>query len=222
MTISTYSELQTAANAYAERSDAAALVKEWIALGEKKLNRKLGAIEVDTTLTGTLDSRRIDLSAYSIVSPVALFLAESGQDEVEIRLMQDAFPYLSASGRPTKAGFEGTVAIRLNYLDFDRPLNAAYPFRFRNRQRFALSDSVTTNWLLTNHEDVYLAATMMWGAAYREDGPKAAEWSALLREEIPDIRNIIAESKRGMLEVDPALVGIGQSRSTPWDNGFYE
>lgn len=220
MTISTYAELQTAANTYAERSDAATLVKEWIALGEAKLNRKLGVVETDATLNGTLDSRRIDLSALSIVVPVALFLAEADRDEVEVHLQADGtFPYLDTSGRPTKAGLD----VSNTYLDFDRPLDSAYPFRFRYRQRFALTDAATTNWLLTNHSDVYLAATMMWGAAYREDGGKAAEWSGLLREAIPEIRNVIAESKRGMLMADEGLADIGSSRIRhSWDNGYFD
>ena len=219
MSISTYSELQTAANEYAERDDAASLVKEWIALGEAKLNRKLGAVETDASLTGTLDSRRIDLSSLSIVVPIALWLAESGSDEVKIDLMADGtFAYLNQSDKPTKAGFD----VSMTYIDFDVPLDSAYPFRFRYRQRFALSDSATTNWLLTNHSDVYLAATMMWGAAYRESGDKAAGWNALLSDAIPEIRNVIAESRRGMLQVDEALVRIGQGQRPTWDNGFFE
>jgi hypothetical protein len=215
MAISTYSELQTAANNYAEAANAAARLQEFIALGEAKLNRRLGPVETDTTLTGVANSRRIDISSLSIVQPLALFLAETGNDEVRVHFKTDGtFPYLSASGRPAYAAFD----VSTTYIDFDRPLSSAYPFRFRYRQRFALSDAVPTNWLLTNHPDVYLAATMMWGAGYREDLSMGQVWKTLLDEAIPEIQHTIAQSKRGTLTVDPALAGIGGGRS---DNSEY-
>jgi hypothetical protein len=209
MAISTYSELQTAANNYSDRSDSADRVKEWIALFEARANRELGAVETDTTLTGTLNSRRIDLSAVAIEQPIALFLAESGSDEVPIPFKTDGtFPYLSASGVPTKAGFD----VSLGFIDFDCPLNSAYPFRLRFRQRFALSDSATTNWLLTKHPDLYLAGTMMWGAGYREDLPMGQVWKQTLDEAIPQVRHVISQGKRATASIDPALSAMSSGR----------
>lgn len=208
MALGTYSELQTAALDWMERAGQTGQVVDWITLAEAKLNRELGAVETDTTLTGVLNSRRIDISALSIERPIALFLAQSGYDELEIKLKADGtFPYLDNSDKPGFAAVDGTN------LDFDRPLDAAYPFRFRYRQRFKLSDASPTNWLLTNHPDVYLAATLMWGAGYNENWQNGAVWRSALDEGIPSVRHTIAQSKRGVLTVDRGLLRNDSRRS---------
>jgi hypothetical protein len=205
MALGTYSELQTAALDWMERSGQTTQVVDWIALAEARLNRDLGAVETDTTLTGVLSSRRIDISALSIVQPIALFLAEANEDEIKVQIKSDgSFPYLDETGKPGFAAIDGTN------IDFNRPLDAAYPFRFRYRQRFALSDASPTNWLLTNHPDIYLAATLMWGAGYNEDWSNGSVWKQTLEEGVPSVRNTIAQSKRGVLTVDKALQGYSR------------
>lgn len=215
MSLSTYSELKTAVLDWMVRTSQTGKVADWITLAEARLNRELGPVETDTTLTGTVNSRRIDISALSIVQPIALFLAETGSDEVRINPATDGtFEYLTTSGRPSKWAKDG------DYIDFDRPLDSAYPFRFRYRQRFALSDSATTNWLLTNHPDVYLAAAIVWGNGYNKNLSEAATWKQLLDETIPSIRHTIAQSKRAVLTVDPGLTSRGGAMSlSEWTNG---
>lgn len=214
MALSNYTELQAAVLDWMVRAGQTAKVVDWITLAEARLNRELGAVETDETLTGVADSRRIDISALSIVQPIALFLAETGSDEVLIQPATDGtFAYLTTSGRPTRWAIDGTN------IDFDRPLDSAYPFRFRYRQRFALATS-STNWLLTNHPDVYLAASIVWGSAYNKNLAEASAWKQLLDEAIPSIKSSIAQSKRATLRVDPGLVSRGGALSySEWANG---
>jgi hypothetical protein len=217
MSISTYADLKTKVASWGRRAGNSTFVAEVpdiITLAEARLNRELPAVETDTTLTGVVSSRRIDISAVSMVEPIALFLAETGLDEREVKFKADGtFPYLVTEGRPKFVAVDGT------YLDFDCPLDAAYPFRLRSRNRFSLSDANPTNWLLTNHPDVYLAASLMWGAGYREDWPNGAAFKAILDEGIPSVRNIIAQSKRGTLTVDAGLLTGGGGRSlAEWMN----
>lgn len=201
MAIANYTDLKTAVANWMARSDVSGEAGDFIMLAEARLNRELPTVETDVTLTGTIDSRRIDISAQNCVEPIALFLAETGADEVEIQRQADGtFPYLSTSGRPTIWSVDGTN------IDFDRPLDAAYPFRFRLRQKFSLSDSAPTNWLLTNHPDLYLASALIWGGVFIKDFGYAAPFSAALEDGIPSVRNIIGQSKRGMLRVDNALL----------------
>ena len=218
MSISTYADLKTKVASWGRRAGNSTFVAEVpdiITLAEARLNRELPAVETDTTLTGTINDRRIDISAVSMVEPIALFLAETGLDERQVFFKADGtFPYLYTSGRPRFVAVDGT------YLDFDCPLDSAYPFRLRSRNRFSLSDANPTNWLLTNHPDVYLAASLMWGAGYREDWPNGSAFKAILDEGIPSVRNIIAQSKRGVLTVDPGLTaGRGGMSLAEWTNG---
>lgn len=202
MAISTYAELQTAIADWLARSDLSGDAVDFITLAEAHLNREIPAVETDVTLTGTLDSRRIDISANSVVSALALFLVDSSSgDEIEITRKADGtFPYLDTSGEPQFWAIDGTN------IDFDRPLDAAYTFRFRIRQKYTLSASATTNWLLTNHPDVYLAASLLWGGVFKRGSFEMETYSALLKGAIPSIRTIIAEQNRALLTVDTALL----------------
>jgi hypothetical protein len=206
--LATYSDLQTEALDWMERSGQSGKAPTWIALAEARLNREIGAVETDGTITGTVDSRTIDISSLSMVQPIALWLAQSGLDERPVQLQANGtFAQLTTSGYPAMAAVVG------DNLTFDCPLDQAYPFRLIYRQRFALSDSATTNWLLTNHPDVYLAATLMWGAGYNQDWTNGPIWKAVLDEAIPSIKSTIAANKRGVLRVDAGL--LGNRRATP-------
>lgn len=207
MAIGNYSDLKTAVNDWTARDDLSGNAADFITLAEARLNRELDPIELDATITGVIDSRRIDVSAQSVETPVALFLAETGYNEVLLTPKSDGtFPYQTTSGRPNYWAMDGGN----DYIDFDRPLDSAYPFRFRYRQRFTLSDAAPTNWLLTYHPDAYLAAVLLWGGLFNRDNPYAGTFKPLLDEALPEIRHQIAQNKRAMLTVDPALQKIGR------------
>ncbi len=211
MALDNYTDLQASALDWMERSGQTGKVADWIALGEARLNRELGAVETDAAITGVSGSRRIDIASLAMVQPVALFLAEVGHDEVFITPKADGtFPYLDDTGRPRIWALDGTN------IDFDRILDAAYPFRLRYRQKFNLATS-DTNWLLTNHPDVYLAATLMWGAGYNESWSNGSVWKGILDEAIPSIRSTIAQNKRAVSTVDRGLAMVGRSYRYGWD-----
>lgn len=201
----TYAGLQTEIATWIARSDLTSYIPNMITMGEAYLNRELPAIEADTTLTGTLDSRRIDITSLSMAEPVALFLAASGEDEIPMLPMADgSFTYLTTSDVPRYYAIDANNTA----IDFDCPLNAAYPFRFRYRARFALSDSATTNWLLTTHPDVYLAASLSFAGAFVKNFQYADMFSRMLSESIRSIKHTVAKSKRGKVVVDEALVAV--------------
>lgn len=201
MALANYSDLQTAVGNWMARADMAGDAPDFITLGEAGLNREVPAVETDVTLTGTEDSRRIDISAHSVVVALNLYLIDGDTgDEIELVRKQDGtFPYKADSDQPSYWAIDGTN------IDFDCPLDEAYTFRFRIRQRYALSDSATTNWLLTNHPDVYLAAVLVWGGVFVRDGELASTFKQVLDIGIPSVKSIISQQNRGTLAVDPAL-----------------
>jgi hypothetical protein len=207
--ITTYAELKTAIPAWMYRDDIAedTQAAEFIQLAEARLNRELDPVSTDATLTGTISSRRIDISSLSMETPIALFIKENGQENPISQRADGTFPYSDTNGKPQIWGLEG------DNIDFDRPCDQAYTFRLSYNQRFALSDSATTNWLLTNHPDIYLAATMAWGRAYENDGRGVGQWLSILRTELPKIKRVIAASKVGTVRVDPMLVGGNGTQS---------
>lgn len=201
MAITNYTELQSAINNWGERNDSASQLQEFIAVAESRLNRELGSLEASQDIIGTIGSREIDISAYPVDGVTTLYFVDSDGDETEVTPV--AFPNLKrvgASGQPTKWALR-----EMDTLVFDRQCNAAYSFRMAYDQKIRLSDAAPTNWLLTNHSDIYLAACMMWSGAFNEHLPGVANWKALLDEDLMAVKRELNKAKRTTLSTDPAL-----------------
>ncbi len=205
MAIANFTDLKTEIASWLARTDIATKAETIISLGEAGLNRDPGPIETETTLTGTVDSRSIDISALSCMEPGSLFVIEtSGTEREPIKLADGTFPYHDATGCPTIWAVDG------DRIDFDYKLDQAYSFRFRFKQRFALSESAPTNWLLTNHPDIYLAACAIYGSLFVKNPTQASVWKQVLDNGIPQVRHQIAQKQRGVSVVDPMLSYIGR------------
>lgn len=210
MAISTYSELKTAIADWMARSDVSGSAADFITLGEARLNRLLEVVGTTTTLTGVVGSAQIDISALSIVEPQDLYVTAHSVEYFVAPRALGTFTIEETSGQP------GLWAIEGSNIKFDRACDEAYSFRFIYQGRFALSDAAPTNEFLTNNPDLYLAASIVWGAAYIKDLPAAAMWRQMLDEFTVEVRNTIAQKKRSQLTVDPGLAGIGR-RLTGWE-----
>lgn len=202
MSITSYSELKTAFATWSKRSGLSTVAEDCIALAEARLNRELPPILTSATLTGTISSRNIDVSANSVAEAHNLFRKEGNvYDEELTQKRLGEFPYSYTNATPRFWSYDNAGG----QIVFDCPLDAADTFRFHFKQRYALSDSATTNWLLTNHPDIYLAATIVWGALYTDDDGKAGKWAVLLEQGIPSVKGYISRQQRSRMSVDPAL-----------------
>lgn len=211
MAISTYTELKSAITDYMEREELSGKAEEWISLAEARLNRKLEVVETDVTLTGTAASRQIDISSYSVIEGVALFLNDDG-DELELtKRPEGSYPQTDDQDEPEIWSIDG------DYINFDCKLDQAYTFRFRYVGRFALTDAAPTNSLLTNHPDIYLMACIAWGGLYTQNSDLVIGYKALLDEFIVETQVHLSKKKRGVLTVDPALSSIGKTYYGTWD-----
>ena len=210
MSISTYSELKTAIADWMARSDVSGSAADFITLGEARLNRLLEVVATTVTLAGVVDSAQIDISALSIVEPQDLYVTDGNAEYFVAPRALGTFTTEPISGLP------GLWAIEGNYIKFDRPCDQTYSFRFIYQGRFALSDAAPTNEFLTNNPDLYMAASIVWGAVYTKDLQSGAMWKGMLDEFTAEVRSNIAQKKRSNLTTDPALVGIGRSH-TGWD-----
>lgn len=208
MAISTFAELKTAVANWLERSGDAAItasVADFIALAESRLNRmlKLRAMEATTTLTGTHSSRSLSLPT-DYVEPKALFLTTFGaQDELR--------PFLAGTEAfGTTNGVPGAWTIDGANISLDVPCDQAHTFSFQYRQKFALSDAAPTNWLLTNHPDAYLFASLIEANVFLGDTETAVGWELRLTPSVEEINAKEGRSKsRAILTMDNALAATG-------------
>lgn len=215
MAISTYAELKSAAANWQARSDLTTTIPDAIMLAEGKLNRELGEVLTNSSLVGVVSSREIDISALSLAAPIGLWLVETSGEETEITPRVDGtYPRSADTGKPKH------YSIAASKIVFDSLCDAAYTFRFKYRQRFALSDSATTNWLLTNHPDIYLAATLIWGGLFTSDDTRAVTFASVLEDGIPSLKAYVSRQYRGLLSIDPGLADIGRCQTFNYTTGI--
>lgn len=202
MAITTYSELQTAITDYlGESALATADVKQMIQLAEARLNRKLKSVQSSASLSGSASSATIDVSSLGVIRPIALYCTSFEEDDEIVYKATGTFPYSDTAAYPSMYGLISDN----DTIRFNCPLDEARTFRFEYVGRFALSDSVTTNELLTNHPDVYFSASLVWGGVRLQDAEFAAYHKALLDEFLAETGNYLAQKNRNVLTVDRAL-----------------
>jgi hypothetical protein len=210
MAITTYAELQTAITDYLGESGlAAADAQQMIALAEARLNRKLKSVRSSASLTGSTSSATIDVSSLKVIQPIALYLTTFTDDEEVLYKAPGTFPYKDTNAYPIVY----TLISDNDTIRFDCPLDQAHTFRFEYTGRFALSDSVTTNELLTNHPDVYFSASLVWGGVRLQDAEFAAYHKALLDEFLMETGHYLSQKNRAVLTVDRGLRALAGNRS---------
>src|SRR4051812_21707199 len=144
MSVSTYTELQTAVQTWLDRTDLSSVAADFITLAESRLNRVLSSSRlnlVDGSLTGSTSSRSVALPT-GFVEPIALFLTTFGVRTMLAPKVAGTFEYGTTSGVPSAWCINGSN------IDLDVPCDQAHTFSFRYRKKLDIA-SDTTNWLLT-------------------------------------------------------------------------
>jgi hypothetical protein len=171
MTISTYSELKTAIADWAHRTDLTAKLPDFIYLAESRINRviRFNEQESEIPLTATVGSRYIDLPS-GFIAPIELWFTYYNPRDLLRFLPAEQMPLAISSGEPEYWTIDG------DKIALDSEADIAYTYEFRYRSKITLSDANPTNWLLTEHPDVYLYAALMEEAVYVRDTEQLSVW----------------------------------------------
>jgi hypothetical protein len=168
MAISTYAELKTAIAARLGRSDLTAELGDFIALAEADLNAILRCRQMEQRSYATatqfmalpedfLELRRVHLQGTPTY-------------QVLLAAVEDANLHSSATGQPTHYNLVGNELQLLPAPDTTYTVEIDYW-----QQVPALSDSNTTNWLLTAHPTLYVMAALVHGMVRIQDEARAAQ-----------------------------------------------
>ena len=205
MTISNYSELKAAVVDWMARSDISGNVADFITLAEARLNRLIGPVGTTAILTGSIGAQSVDISSLAVQEPQNVYVREGETEYFLVPRALGTYSTTTIQGRPTIWASEGGTLV------FDLPLISAYSFRFVYLGRFALSDAAPVNEFLTEHPDLYLAASIVWGSAYVKD-QAGGVWKQMLDEFTAEVARNNARRKRSQLTVDPGLGSVGRYR----------
>ena len=189
MAITTYAELQTATANWLDRSDLTDRIPEFIELAEANFNRVIRQPDMITkddsfsissrytTLpTDTLEIVRIVLDLTPVV--VLEYMTPEELSERRVSLTGGGEPY-----------YFTTVGGSTNQLEVLRSPDSTYTASIIYYTRIAaLTDAATTNWLLTNHPDIYLFGTLVEAEPYLKNDERMPMWTSRLDKALNDLR----------------------------------
>lgn len=178
MAITTYAQLQTSVATWLDRSDLTAVVPDFIALAEAGFRR-------DRRCRKLQDRGTFSVSADGATLPTDLQSLEAWWHDgptyygpIEV-VGADQLGTIKArmgeTGAPRFAALVDGVAY------FAPEPDATYDTRMTYwRTVESLSDTVTTNWLLASHPDLYLYGSLVEASPYLKDDERVALWQMQL------------------------------------------
>ena len=177
MALSNYSELKSSIADFLNRDDLTSVIPTFISLAEAAFARDLRHYKMENRATGTIDSQymtkpgdwletiRINITTAN-TRPLDLL---SSQTMVDKRAN-----HLDTTGIPRYYRHSE------NQFEFFPSPDGSYGVELLYYQRVpALSDSNTTNWLLTEAPDAYLYGALVHSAPYLSDDQRTAVWAQL-------------------------------------------
>lgn len=181
MSITTYSELQTAIGNWLDRTDLSSRIPEFIALFEAQINRRLRVRKQQTTTTLTVTAGSATLPTdYLEWKRITWTGSPNRQLEYVTPEFLAGINQSSVTGPPSFFTIEGET-LKVGPLD-----NTSLSMMYEQRLP-ALTDSATTNWMLTAHPDGYLFGSLTMSATFTEDAQAGQAWNALTQNILGEI-----------------------------------
>jgi len=196
MAMANYSELQTSIANWLHRSDLTAVIPDFIALAESRINRLFTArgTEIDSTLTATSGSAFIDLPA-DFGAPIALWLESFVPRQALILKLPVELGYVPIAAYPTY------WAIKDGQIQLDRIADAAYPLTLRYVQDVNIA-ATNTNYILTNYPDIYLFGALIEAASFIRDSAQLPIWQQKFDTAIVEAQTNENSSKNTLLTTE--------------------
>jgi hypothetical protein len=204
--IGTYSELKDAVANWLDRGDLTDRIPEFIQLAETDINSQFNHrdIESTSTLTPVVGSHTIALpTGYR--EPLNLWGLWSGSaGTFEVRAsIREAMAITTVNSIPQAWCVDGDTI----YFDCPNISASDYSFLFRWVGGVALSDSTTTNLVLTNYPNVYLFGALKEAAPYLRDPDAMVMWEGKYRDAVAAARAKEAREKAlTTLSTEPGML----------------
>ena len=180
MPLSTYAELQAHIASDLIRTDLTTPIKDCIRLAEAHMSNMLKTREMDVTATLTITTGEADIPATlqsvrsmrDLTTPFGEIVYE-GIETLEER-------------RPDATGSIKTYSMVGEKFVFWPPVSGSARLRYR-RDIPVLSDSNTSNWILTEHPQLYVYGTLWEVHMFLKDEKRANTYAPLFAATVEEI-----------------------------------
>lgn len=173
-----YTELQTEIALWLVRDDLETIIPNFIAMGERRINRVLRVPEMENTVNLTVTDGVADLPS-DFLQARAVYSGGLVLEVMGLAQFKRTYPdqqggparHFTIAGNEIQFGPGGTFVATMDYYANIEPLSAINP----------------TNWLLETDYDVYLAAALVEGFTYLRDPEGMSIWSSRLSSALADV-----------------------------------
>lgn len=183
MSISNYGELKTAVENWLKASDLTSRIPEFITIAESMISQDVRVRDMVTRTTFTMSSEYTDISANL---PRFLEMRNLQLNTSPTRRLRYVTPeqidtlYASnGSGKPQVYTIIGDEIQAKPIADSSYTAEAAYYQRYA-----AFSSDSDENWLLTNHPQIYLYASLIAAEPFLWNDERLPIWSRMYKGEV--------------------------------------
>jgi len=202
MSLATYSDLKTSVATWIKRSDLTAIIPDFISLAEARINRELRTRNMVTRTQNTaVDSEFVTLPTDFGGARSARLTTTTPNDFLAFLTPEQMTDYKAQN--PT-GDLSAYSVVGGEFWFLPAPTDAVTVELIYYAKVPALTDSATTNWLMTNHPDVYLWGALMEATVFLEDDEQTQKYAALFAAGLDDVRrNSVSDSAAARLNPSP-------------------
>ncbi len=196
MAIGTYAELQTAVQNFLGRTDISGdRTKEFIALGEARMSRELESRSQEKRATSTLVA---GTDFYSLPTDMRTIRSVKLNTSPVTTLVYHTPNSLSSAFTSTANAKPTAYTVIGDEIRYQPTPDSGYTSEITYIDGLtALSDSATTNTVLTRHPDAYLYGALSAAAIYFGDDARLTNFEALFKRSLEEINTDEERSKTG-------------------------
>lgn len=186
MAITTYAELKTAVANFLARSDLTDRIPEFISMAEARMGRELETRSQEKRATATLTSGDAFVSLPTDLRSVRMVKLNTTPTEVLEYYTPQKINELYASGG---SGKPRAYTIIGGEIKFAPTPDSAYTAEIVYMEGVPdLSDSNTTNTILTRHPDLYLYGALSAASVYLMDDQKTQLYDSLFTRSMEELK----------------------------------
>ena len=184
MAISTYSELKSTIADWLNRDDLTSVIPSFVELAEAELTRNLRHRKMIARADATINSEytQTPLDWFQTQTLILETDPVTTLEYLTPEALNAKRAASTANGKPLFYTMIGTEIQVYPVPSGDYTAEMVYYAKIPS-----LSDSETTNWLLTLAPDIYLYGSLMQSAPYLQDDNRLSVWNALYQKKIEDI-----------------------------------
>ena len=177
MALNSYANLKTAIADFLNRDDLTAVIPDFITLAEAQIYRDIRHYEMENRATAQLDSQYLARPS-DWLETIRIHLTTSGTRNLQL--------LSGASMADKRQGVENATGEPKFYRHAERAFevfptpDGTYNVEILYYQKIpALSDTNTSNWLLSEAPDVYLYGSLLHSSPYLAEDGRVAVWAQL-------------------------------------------